>query len=348
VTGARAQGPAAAARGVCAALLAWIALAAALPAAERAPGHAAIASAHPLATAAGREILAKGGNAFDAAVAVAAALAVVEPSASGLGGGGFFLLHRARDGLDVMIDAREKAPGAATRDMFLDKAGDPVPRLSTDSALAAGIPGEVAGLGWIARKYGHLPLAADLQPAIRLAREGFPMYRRLQASVGFKLQALKDQAEAARVFLHDGAPPELGFIIKQPELAETLSLIAREGSDAFYKGAFAHRLVEGVRGLGGIWSEADLAAYRALERAPIVGQYRGARIVSASPPASGGIALLDALRDLAAQRDDLAGVYLETATEANVPYYSAHGYQVVGEMYPLGVKFWRMFQAKRS
>jgi len=163
--------------------LAWIAVTCA--AAERAPGEAAIASAHPLATAAGREMLDKGGNAFDAAVAVAAALAVVEPSGSGLTGGGFFLVHRARDGRDVMIDAREKAPLAATRDMYLDAHGNPVPRLSTDSALAAGIPGEPAGMALLARKYGRLPLAVSLQPAIRLARDGYPLYARLQQVLRF-------------------------------------------------------------------------------------------------------------------------------------------------------------------
>jgi len=283
-------------------------------AAERAPGKAAIASAHPLATAAGRETLEAGGNAFDAAVAVAAALAVVEPNSSGLGGGGFFLLHRSRDARDTMIDAREKAPGAATRDMFLDKDGNPVPRLSTDSALAAGIPGEVAGLGLIARKYGRLTLAADLKPAIRLAREGFPLYARLAAVIGYRQQVLRRQPDAAAVFLHDGAAPEPGFIIKQPQLAETLELIAREGSEAFYKGAFARRLVAGVRGLGGNWSEADLAGYAALERAPIVGLYRDARIVSASPPASGGVALVDALHIL--EGYDLKG--LDSATRKHL------------------------------
>ena len=276
--------------------LAWIAVTCA--AAERAPGEAAIASAHPLATAAGREMLDKGGNAFDAAVAVAAALAVVEPSGSGLTGGGFFLLHRARDGRDVMIDAREKAPLAATRDMYLDAHGNPVPRLSTVSALAAGIPGEPAGMALLARKYGRLPLSVSLQPAIRLARDGYPLYPRLQQVLRFKQEVLKRQPEAASVFLDKGEVPEVGFLIKQPELARTLSLLAREGADGFYKGAFAQRLVAGVRGLGGIWTAADLAAYAALERTPIIGKYRDARIISAGPPSSGGIALVDALHIL--------------------------------------------------
>jgi gamma-glutamyltranspeptidase / glutathione hydrolase len=265
---------------------------------QRAPGHAAIASAHPLATAAGHEILQKGGNAFDAAVAVTAALAVVEPNGSGLGGGGFFLLHRASDDLDTMIDAREKAPAAATRDMYLDKNGNVVPKLSTETALGAGIPGEPAGMGLLAKKYGRLPLKVSLQPAIRLAREGFPMYARLQGGLRFKKEAFKRQPEAARMFLANGEAPELGFIVKQPDLARTLEMIAERGTEAFYKGPFARKLVSGVRKLDGIWTEKDLAEYTAVERKPIIGEYRGARIVSASPPASGGIALLDALHIL--------------------------------------------------
>lgn len=267
-------------------------------AAERLPAHAAVASAHPLASEAGKEMLDAGGNAFDAAVAVAAALSVVEPNASGLGAGGFILIHRASDGLDTMIDAREKAPAAAARDMFLDKQGNPVPKLSTESALAAGIPGEPAGLAMLAQKYGRLPLKQLLQPAIRLARTGFPLYPRLQGGIQGKLAILKRSPEATRTFLDHGEVPQLGYIIKQPELARTLELIADKGFDAYYKGPFAKRLVAGVRKLGGIWTEQDLENYRAIERAPIVGTYHGARVVSASPPASGGIALVNALNIL--------------------------------------------------
>jgi gamma-glutamyltranspeptidase/glutathione hydrolase len=267
-------------------------------AATRTPGHAAIASAHPLATAAGHEILEKGGNAFDAAIAVAAALAVVEPSSSGLGGGGFFLLHRSSDDQDVMIDAREKAPGAATRDMFLDKSGKPIAGLSTEGALAAGIPGEPAGLGLLARKYGKLPLKESLAPAIRLAREGFPMYPRLLAGVRFKQKVFTSQPELASAFLANGEVPQIGFIVKQPQLARTLELLAQQGTEAFYQGPLAQRLIAGVRKLGGIWTDQDLAAYRAIERQPIVASYRDARIISASPPSSGGIALVDALHIL--------------------------------------------------
>jgi gamma-glutamyltranspeptidase / glutathione hydrolase len=273
----------------------------ALPAtaAEKAPGKAAIASAHPLASQAGLEILEKGGNAFDAAVAVAGALAIVEPSGSGLGGGGFILVHRASDSLNVMIDAREKAPAAATRDMYLGADGKPVPRLSTDSALAAGIPGEPAGLALLAQKYGKLPLKTSLQPAIRLAREGFPLYERLRNIIQNKQAALKRSPDAARVYLtKSGEVPANGAVIKQPDLARSLELFAKDGADGYYKGAFAKKLADGVRKLGGIWTEQDLADYRAVERAPVVGTYHGARIISAAPPASGGIALVDALNIL--------------------------------------------------
>jgi gamma-glutamyltranspeptidase/glutathione hydrolase len=269
------------------------------PAAAAEPGKAAIASAHPLASAAGREILAAGGNAFDAAVAVAAALAVVEPNASGLGGGGFMLLHRASDARDIMVDAREKAPGASTRDMFLDANGQPVEGLSTDSALAAGIPGEPAGLAYLAKTYGRLPLARSLQPAIRLALEGFPLYERLRGGLEFKRAVFSKQPRLARIWLDaKGEVPALGTLIRQPELARTLQLFAAQGADGFYRGAFAHRLVASVRKQGGIWTEADLANYAVVERTPVVGHYRGARIVSAPPPSSGGIALIDALNIL--------------------------------------------------
>ena len=276
----------------------------AVPAAESAkipaagPGHAAIASAYPLASDAGKEILAKGGNAFDAAVAVAAALAVVEPCCSGLGGGGFFLLRRASDGFETMIDLREMAPGAATRDMYLDKDGNAVASLSRDTALAAGIPGEPAGIAYLAKKYGKLPLSVSMAPAIKLARNGFPLYERLRGAVTFKKDAFLKTPDATRVYLENGDVPAIGAVVKQPDLANSLEVLATKGADGFYKGAFAKQLVAGVQQLGGNWTEADLANYKVVERAPVIGYYRGARIVSGSPPASGGIALIDALNIL--------------------------------------------------
>jgi gamma-glutamyltranspeptidase/glutathione hydrolase len=259
----------------------------------------AVASAYPLASEAGQEILKQGGNAFDAAVAVAAALAVVEPSSSGLGGGGFFLLHRQSDGFETMVDAREKAPGAATRDMYLDKAGNPT-KGSTDGPISAAIPGEPAAFEFLARKYGKLPLKQSLQPAIRLAREGFPLYLRLQFGIKSKRDILLRSPDAAKAFLTaDGNVPEVGAIIKQPELANTLEAIANQGARGFYEGRVAQNLVAGVRAGGGIWTLEDLKNYRVVERKPLIGEYHGARIVTASPPSSGGIAILDSLNILA-------------------------------------------------
>ncbi|MDZ7828491.1 MAG: gamma-glutamyltransferase [Halofilum sp. (in: g-proteobacteria)] len=258
-----------------------------------------IATGHPLATEAGVEILAAGGNAFDAAVAVSAVLAVVEPHGSGLGGGGFWLLHEAATGRDVMIDGRERAPLAATRTMYQDEHGDPVERASVDGPLAAGIPGEPAALVHLAQRYGRLPLARSLEPSIRRAREGFridPHYRRL---VRFRRDVIARSSAAAAVFLDDGTVPAEGWILRQPDLAATLEALARHGRAGFYDGPVAARLVDGVRAAGGIWSRRDLREYRVVERAPITGRYRGMDIVSAAPPSSGGIALVEALNILA-------------------------------------------------
>jgi len=270
---------------------------------------AAIASAHPLASEAGQVMLAQGGNAFDAAVAISAALAVVEPSSSGLGGGGFYLVHRSRDSFETMVDAREKAPAAATRDMYLDKNGEPIANASTRGALAAAIPGEPAAFEYLARRYGRLPLKQSLQPAIRLARDGFPLNARLQAGIRRKREILLQSPEAARVFLQNGDVPPLGTVIKQPELAKTLEALAAQGAKGFYAGGVARELVRSVQAGGGIWTLEDLANYAVVERRPIVGEYRGARIVSAAPPSSGGVALVDAL-------NILSGVNLQAADSA--------------------------------
>jgi gamma-glutamyltranspeptidase / glutathione hydrolase len=260
----------------------------------------AIASAYPLASEAGQEILAAGGNAFDATVAVSAALAVVEPSSSGLGGGGFYLMHRQSDGFETMLDAREKAPSAASRDMYLDKNGEEIQNASISGPLSAAIPGEPAAFDYLARKYGKLPLRQSLAPAIRLARQGFPLYARLQGGIRYKRDVLARSPEAARAFLTpQGEVPDLGFIIKQPELATTLEAMAAQGAAGFYEGKVASELVDGVRAGGGIWTLADLKSYRVIERKPLYGDYHGARILSASPPSSGGIAVIDALNILA-------------------------------------------------
>jgi gamma-glutamyltranspeptidase/glutathione hydrolase len=263
------------------------------------PGASAVASAHPLATRAGREILEAGGNAFDAAVAVTAALAVVEPTGSGLGGGGFFLLHRAADNHQVMIDGREKAPRAAHRDMYLDENGDVVERASWDGPLAAGIPGIPAAIAHLARRYGSLSLEQTLAPAIRYAREGFTVDARYQAMAQWRQEALRASPAAAAIFLHNGKVPGDGFVIKQPDLADTLAALQQLGSAGFYEGEVAQRLVNGVRDSGGIWSLEDLRQYNIVERQPVTGQYGDIRITAAAPPSSGGIALVEMLNILA-------------------------------------------------
>jgi gamma-glutamyltranspeptidase / glutathione hydrolase len=267
-------------------------------AAERKPPQAAIASAYPLASEAGFEILGKGGNAFDAAVAVSAALNVVEPRGSGMGGGGFYLLHRASDARQVFVDAREMAPAAATADMYLGPDGQPVPGRSTETPLGAGIPGEPAGWAHVASKYGRLPLAQSLAPAIRLAREGFPVYPRLVDDITRKRRQIERSEDARRTFLVDGEVPRVGHILRQRDLARSLELLARKGAGEFYTGDLGRRLVAGVRQLGGIWSAEDLASYQVIEREPLVGSYRGIRIVTAPPPSSGGVALLNVLNVL--------------------------------------------------
>lgn len=261
------------------------------------PQHA-IATAHPTATAAGMEILALGGNAFDAAVAVSATLAVVEPYSSGVGGGGFWLLHRASDGQQMMIDGREVAPGRAHRDMYLDAQGNVQTQRSMDGALAAGIPGMPAALTHLARHYGKLPLKVSLQPAIRAAREGFPVTAHYQRMAEFRLAVLRTSPAASAIFLHNNAVPALGHKIVQTDLAQTLKALAEKSDAGFYQGDIAQQLVAGVTAAGGIWTVEDLKNYQIKQREPITFEYRGYRIVSAPPPSSGGVALAQILNML--------------------------------------------------
>ena len=259
------------------------------------PPAMAVAAAHPDATDAGLAIMAAGGNAFDAAVTISAVLAVVEPYSSGIGGGGFWLLHQAATGKNVMIDGRERAPLAAQRDLYLDEDGELIAGASLNGPLAAGIPGEPAALVHIAEHYGRLPLATTLAPAIRLAREGFAVdeiYRRMAA---WRIEVLRASPAAARQFLVDGEVPALGAIIRQPDLAAVLEALAAKGRAGFYAGAVARALVRGTRAAGGIWTLEDLSSYQVVERDPIVGHYQGWEILSAAPPSSGGVALVQML-----------------------------------------------------
>ncbi len=271
---------------------------AAFAAARDVPAHppgAAISSAHELATQAGLDVIRDGGNAFDAAIAVSSVLSVVEPISSGIGGGGFFLLHDARTGKDVFLDAREIAPQAATPEKFLDADGN----LDNDKARhgpwSAGLPGLPAALVLLAEDYGKLPLSRTLAPAIRIAGEGFPVYPRLERGYAGKREVLERYPGTRALFLADGDPPKVGEILKQPDLARTLRLLAGKGFDGFYRGDVAEKLVAGVNAEGGQWTVAELADYRVREREPIRFRYKDWDITTAPPTSSGGVALAEIL-----------------------------------------------------
>ena len=266
---------------------------------ELPPGYA-VASAHPLATKAGLEILAAGGNAFDAAVAVSATLAVVEPYHSGLGGGGFWLLYEAKTKKNTFIDAREVAPLAAHKNMFLGKDGQLVPGLSLNGGLAAAIPGEPAALVYLAEHYGQLPLAQSLAPAIALAKDGFdvdPQFIHF-CNMDDRLQQLQNFPASVAIFLNKGRIYKMGERLKQRDLARTLTLLAEKGRDGFYRGEVARKLVKGVRAAGGIWSLEDLTRYQITLREPLQGAYHSMLIITAPPPSSGGVMLLTMLNIL--------------------------------------------------
>lgn len=260
---------------------------------------AAVASAHPLATEAGIAVMQQGGNAFDAAIAVTAALAVVEPYSSGIGGGGFYLLHQEENDRHVMIDARERAPLRAHRDLYLDERGEVIPGASITGASSAGIPGIPAALVHLADKYGNLKLADSLAPAIRHANDGFPVDAYYQRMAGFRLKDLQKNKAASELFLKQGEVPEIGHKIIQRDLARTLQAIASSGFSGFYENEIAWKMVRDVRKNGGIWTMKDLATYQVKERSPDVTIYKGMKLVSASLPSSGGLVLSEILQMLA-------------------------------------------------
>ena len=262
------------------------------------PPGAVIASAHALATDAGFETLARGGNAFDAAVAVSAVLSVVEPISSGLGGGGFFLLHDAKTGKDVFVDARETAPAAATPQAYLGKDGQLDRDRAQNGPWSAGIPGLPAALVHVAGRHGRLPLTQSLAPAIRIAKEGFPVYGRLARGYAERRDVMERYPGTREVFLRNGQPPKEGDLFRQPELAATLERLATGGFDGFYRGTTAKRLLAGVKAAGGKWTAEELAGYRVKEREPLRFEYDGWDIVTAPPPSSGGIALAEMLQIL--------------------------------------------------
>ncbi|HZD93481.1 MAG TPA: gamma-glutamyltransferase [Candidatus Sulfotelmatobacter sp.] len=255
-----------------------------------------VVSVHQDASRVGAEIMRQGGNAVDAAVATGFALAVVHPSAGNIGGGGFMLLRKA-NGEVHFLDFREKAPKAATHDMYLDAQGNVIPKASLVGYKAIGVPGSVAGLVYAQQQWGTLPLSTVMRPAIRLAREGVRLtWEEAQSMHHPELAQFPD---SKRIFQRSGQFYQPGEIFRQPELARTLERIAvNPKANEFYKGAMAHELAAEIKRGGGLITAQDLAEYEVKERQPVKGNYRGYEIISAPPPSSGGITLVETLNIL--------------------------------------------------
>jgi gamma-glutamyltranspeptidase / glutathione hydrolase len=256
--------------------------------------HAMVASVHEMASRAGVEIMQSGGNAVDAAVAVGFTLAVVHPQAGNLGGGGFMLVRTA-DGVAHFIDYREKAPAAATANMYLDAKGNVIEDASLIGYKAIGVPGSVAGLVYAEKKYGKLSLERVMAPAIKLARDGYPLA--WEDARDLQDNGLAKFPESRRIFQRDGNYYKQGELLRQPDLARTLERIAKNPDD-FYHGGLGRELAAAIQKGGGLVTADDLAKYEVKEREPVRGSYRGYEIISAPPPSSGGIALLETLNIL--------------------------------------------------
>ncbi len=259
--------------------------------------HGMVVAGEPFAAEAGLEVLRAGGNAIDAAVAVGFALAVAHPEAGNIGGGGFMLIRLA-NGEATVVDYREEAPAAASRNMFLSARGELIADASVVGPLAAGVPGTVAGLALAEQKYGKLGLARVLEPAIRLAEQGFPVSYALSESLREERELLSKFPETSRVFLRDGRLYEPGEIFKQPDLGQTLRDIAREGPQAFYRGRVAEAIVATMEKYHGLISRLDLEQYQPKVRRPLEGHFRGFKILTVPPPSSGGVVLIEMLNVL--------------------------------------------------
>jgi gamma-glutamyltranspeptidase/glutathione hydrolase len=251
-----------------------------------------VASAHTLASRAGVELLKAGGNAVDAAVAAAFAIGVVEPNSNGIGGEGLMVIYLVKNRRAIAIDYRSEAPAAAAYPEGVPSSGH----------AAAAVPGTVAGLCLAVQKYGKLPLARVLEPAIQLAADGFVVSLTLARMILDNSEALSQEESLAKVFCPDGFPLEAGETLKNPGLAESLRKIAAGGRDVFYRGELAERITAEMQARGGFITENDLAAYRAIEREPVRGRYRGYTLISAPPPV-GGAAVLEIMQIL--ERFDL-------------------------------------------
>jgi gamma-glutamyltranspeptidase/glutathione hydrolase len=270
------------------------------------------------ASAAGMEILKRGGNAVDAAIATALALSVVDQASSGLGGGGFMVIYRAKDQKSFALDFRETAPRASRRELYM-KDGKPEPSLSLTGGLAVGVPGEVAGLIEAQKRFGSLPLAVLTAPAIKLAVDGFPLDPTLRIAIERQQAAMKRFADLGNIYLAGGAVPAEGTVIRQPALAETLKAIAVQGAPVFYQGWIGAAIVETVQKNGGVMTIEDLKSYKPVWREPLTGSYRDRTVITMPPPSSGGVAILQMLNVLEGyppgQLPRGSGEYLHLLTE---------------------------------
>jgi gamma-glutamyltranspeptidase/glutathione hydrolase len=256
-----------------------------------------VVTAGDQASAAGVEMLRRGGNAVDAAVAASFAVSVIRPQSTGIGGGGFFLLYLAKSKETVAVDFRERAPLRATHDMFL-RDGKAVPELSRNGPLAVAVPGLVAGLVEVQKKYGTMSLAEVMAPAIRLADEGFPVYPQLAQAIAYRTKLLGDAPVTRAIYFREDRPLREGDLLVQKDLARTLREIAANGKDAFYKGRVAEALVKEMQIRGGLITQEDLESYRVLYRTPMTGTFRGAQVHVMPPPSSGGVLILQMLNVL--------------------------------------------------
>ena len=259
----------------------------------------AVVTSNALATEAGEKILAEGGNAYDAATTISAMLSVVEPFASGLGGGAFWLIYDAKSNKYKMLDARETAPLQSHKNMYLDENEDIIKNISTLGPLSAGIPGIPAVLSYVNDKYGSKKLSTLLDPAYKAAINGFPVNERYLKGANYKKEWLKKYKETEAIFLDKGEVPQKGWILKQVDLARTIKKIMKDGHKSFYTGSFAKKMVESVQSNGGIWTEEDLNRYKVLEREPVRSTYKGISIIAPGLPSSGGLVLSNALNILA-------------------------------------------------
>jgi len=263
------------------------------------PSKGAVVTSNVLATKAGEKILAEGGNAYDAATTISAMLSVVEPFASGLGGGAFWLIYDAKSKKYKMIDARETAPLQSHKNMYLDENENLIKNISKLGPLSAGIPGIPAVLSYVNEKYGSKKLSTLLVPAYKAAINGFPVNERYLKGANYKKEWLKKYKETEAIFLDKGEVPKKGWILKQTDLAKTIKKIMKGGHKSFYTGSFAKKMVESVQNNGGIWSEEDLNRYKVIEREPVKSTYKGISIIAPGLPSSGGLVLSNALNILA-------------------------------------------------